>query len=92
MTSEEKADLITYWGPLLIKYPNCFIHFVFNEDADRFAKLKITPKPDVVLRFYMLVQPYGTEIPAFLPTPQKIPKMDRNGFDVLEWGGMVINE
>ena len=90
MTSEEKADLITYWGPQLIKYPNCFVHFVFNDEADRFAKLKITPKPDVVARFYMLVQPYGTGIPAVLTIPQIIPKMDRSGFNVLEWGGMII--
>lgn len=92
MTSEEKADLITYWGPRLIKYPNCFIHFVFNEEADRFAQLKITPKPDVVARFYMLVQPYGTDIPTVVTSPQVIPKMDRSGFDVLEWGGTVMNE
>lgn len=90
MTSEEKADLITYWAPQLIKYPNCFVHFIFNDEANRFGKLKITPKPDVILRFYLLVQPYGSEIPAFLPAPQKIPKMDRSGFNVLEWGGMVI--
>lgn len=88
--SIEKADLLTYWGPQLVKHPNCFIHFVFNEEAERFAKLKIDPKPDVVARFYLLVKPMTEEIPTFIPSPQAIPKMDRSGFDVLEWGGVIV--
>lgn len=91
MNSKEKADFITFWGPQLQKNDQNFIHFVFNEEAELFADLAITPKPDHVYRFYM-VYCNAEGMKMLEAHPQIIPAMDRTGFTVLEWGGTEIPE
>jgi len=86
MTGEERADFITYWGPILQTKSNLYIYLLFNEDCNAFASLKISPEPDQTARFYVL----WTELPEnYSPTlePQEIPATNREGFTVLEWGG-----
>ena len=88
-TSQEKADFITYWGPILSKEKKNRVQFVVNEDCDQFATLKITPTPQNVYRFYILSSPIESQIELQL-IPQVITPMNRKGFTVLEWGGSVI--
>jgi hypothetical protein len=90
LNSKEQSDFITFWGPELIKNNLNFIHFIFNDAADQFAELEISPKPDKILRVYLL---YSSLDSKKLPiiNPQSIPKMDRNGFTVIEWGGSELN-
>jgi hypothetical protein len=87
LTSKEQADFITYWAPQLAQHDQSFVHFIFNDDCDEFAKLSITPKPDNLYRIYMLWQP----ITAVFDAPEQIiHPMNRAGFTVLEWGGMEL--
>ncbi len=88
-TSQEKADFITYWGPILSKQKKNRIQFVMNDNCDEFATLNITPKPDHIYRFYILSSPVEEDV-DYLLEPQIISPMQRNGFTVLEWGGSVI--
>jgi hypothetical protein len=88
LTSKEQADFITYWGPRLVQNDLNLVHFVFNDDCDQFASLKITPKPDQLLRFYIVFR--KAEPKTNVPTPQEIPVSNRDGFDVLEWGGVEL--
>ena len=90
LSSKEQSDFITFWGPELIKNKLNFIHFIFNDAADQFAELEISPKPDKTLRVYMLYSSVdGQKLPII--NTQTIPKMDRNGFIVVEWGGSELN-
>lgn len=91
MNSKEKADFITFWGPQLQKNDQNFIHFVLNEEAEIFADLMITPKPDRVYRFYMVYH-NADGMTMSEVQQQAIPAMDRSGFTVLEWGGTEIPE
>ncbi|MFT5778212.1 MAG: hypothetical protein ACI837_001168 [Crocinitomicaceae bacterium] len=84
-TSKEQADFITYWGPRMIQHDLSFVRFLFNESCDEFAEIKITPKPTNMYRMYILFQP--TEISLVFKEQTIIP-MNREGFSVLEWGGM----
>jgi len=86
MNSKEQADFITFWGPQLNKNSSNFIHFVINEDADLFAELTISPKPQAVYRIY-LVFCDSKGISEHSISEQILPKMNRSGFVVLEWGG-----
>jgi hypothetical protein len=89
MTSEERADLITYWGPLMQNKTNVYIYLLFNEECDAFASLKISPEPSEIARFYVI----WTEVPDnynLMLESQSIPKMQRDGFTVLEWGGAEV--
>ena len=90
-TSQEKADFITYWGPILSKQKKNRIQFVMNDNCDDFATLTITPKPNHIYRFYILSSPVAEDA-DYLLEPQIISPMQRTGFTVLEWGGSVVSE
>lgn len=89
LNSKEKADFITFWAPQLQQNKLNFVHFIFNDDANSFAELEITPQPDHVYRIYLLSFPLESE-DKIRATEQEIPKIDRSGFTVIEWGGSQI--
>lgn len=85
----EKTDFITYWGPQLARNAWNTLFFECNEACDRFAQLAITPEPAHINRVYLLWAPVtASELPVL--QPQQLPVLDRSGFDVLEWGGVMI--
>ncbi|NRA10365.1 MAG: hypothetical protein HRT57_00245 [Crocinitomicaceae bacterium] len=90
-TSKEKADFITYWVPRMIQYDEVLIEFIQNSNCDQFATLDILPIPDNTNRFYMSWAEYNG---GTVTEPRKIQKMDRSGFDILEWGGqqLILNQ
>lgn len=91
LNSKEKADFITFWGPQLIKNKSNFIQFKFNEECNEYAELSILPRPDHVYRIYLLyTDASNLNESAQHIDPQLIPKMDRSGFTVIEWGGAEI--
>jgi len=88
-TSKEKADFITFWGPRIQKNELNFVRFEFNEVCDKFATLNVTPTPDAMYRLYIFFSPIDE---AFEVKEQMIPKMNRDGFTVLEWGGQTSHQ
>ncbi|MES2555543.1 MAG: hypothetical protein V4604_05290 [Bacteroidota bacterium] len=88
---KERTDFITFWGPQLASNEFNNITFQFNETCDAYGTLHITPKPENVNRVYMIWN--KTDSPATDGiTPQLLPAFDRSGFDVLEWGGVEVND
>ena len=87
--SKESADFITFWYPLMMKNEKNHIQFLFNESCDVYAKLNITPQPDQIYRVGMIWKNATTD---FIPEPQMIPVINRQGFTVIEWGGMELDE
>lgn len=86
----EKTDFITFWGPQLQKHESVCIQFISNDACDQFARLNVEPKPRHINRVYMIWSPVDNHRKVFMK-PQKIEKMNRDGFDVLEWGGIEVN-
>lgn len=89
LTSPEIADFITYWCPRMNANEWNYIHFMFNEEVNQFAKLNIAPAPDHLNRVYMVWSAKSEFVMKGMLDliPQEIPVLDRTGFDVLEWGG-----
>lgn len=87
LTSKEKADFITFWGPRLAKNELNFVHFDLNEECNRYAELKISPQPTSIYRIYILWMAIDEEVDV---APQDISTFSRDGFSVLEWGGSEI--
>ncbi len=89
LNAREQQDFITYWCPLMQKNETSFVHFMFTEEYDSIATINITPKPDHLFRVFMVwrdADAYDyTEV-----LPQEIPKVNREGFTVIEWGGGEI--
>ena len=93
LTSREKTDFITYWGPRMIQNDRSFIQFLVDDQvAPVIGDLEISPKPNNVRRVFVnfidaekfnLFAIYATEAQSFQP-------MERDGITVLEWGGTEL--
>lgn len=88
LSSSESQEFIEYWVPQMEKSPWNFIHFADKEYTDK-ARLTITPRPDSLLRVFMLWKRLEAPIPV---TSQTFPRFDRPGFTVIEWGGAQLYE
>jgi len=89
LNSQEKQDFIDYWLPKLQEKPFYKISFYTTMELNEAIPLNINPHPDTIFRLLMAYQ--GLDKPVSL-TPQQSPKpFMRNGFTVVEWGGIFSN-
>lgn len=82
----EANDFIATWAPRLEESPYNTIYFYDRKTVDELVPMTLSPEPDVLLRVMMDFRPTeGPETiePPVLPTPSK-----RDGFTVVEWGGV----
>jgi hypothetical protein len=87
LTQREANEFIMYWLPILEQHPYSLIHFS-TVDYNRETPLRITPRPDQVIRVMMTVVPL--DAPIDYPKQQlSAPKPVRSGFTVVEWGGQI---
>ena len=84
LNNQETNEFIQYWLPILEQNKYNFIHFLVNEECNEIAILKVYPKPETVIRIYM--EFYGLENYTRI-NEQKLPKTERKGFTIVEWGG-----
>jgi len=61
LTPKEYNEFIVYWYPQMKNNKYNLIHFAGEEYTD-LAKLTITPKPDSILRVFMVYKPLEREI------------------------------
>lgn len=85
LNSFEIQDFITFWAPKMLKNNQNYVHFLLNESCNDFAELDITPKPDNLIRVFMIWR--SEECSTTYYKPQSFPIFSRNGFTVIEWGG-----
>lgn len=86
LNSKEMEDFITYWCPIMQTNEKNFIHFIFNEEYNKYATMSIDPKPDHLFRVNMLWSK-AEDMPV---KEQKIESFKRSGFTIVEWGGTEI--
>ncbi|MGV3611848.1 MAG: hypothetical protein ACO1N0_12910 [Fluviicola sp.] len=89
LTSTEKTDFITFWGPRLTQYESVFIQFYLQEDCNQFASLECEPKPTAINRLYIAFSEWNDKLEPFTHQAQ-LPAFKREGFNVLEWGGFEL--
>ena len=86
LTPNEYNEFIVYWYPKMMNNNYNLVHFANEEEYGQYAPLTITPKPDSMLRVFMVFR--GLEsMPERLPEEQRFEKFRREGFAVVEWGG-----
>ena len=87
LNAKEYNDMISYWLPDLNEKTFCQIRFRMNGDCDAISTLSISPKPDTEIRVMMefVSSDNYTKLPA-----QKLEKNYRNGFTIVEWGGVNL--
>lgn len=84
----EQNDFITYWLPKLEKNGESFVTFAAEQYTDN-AILTVTPQPDSVLRVEMLISKVDDSNRAAFQKllEQELPRFEREGFVLVEWGG-----
>ena len=87
LNEKETADFLEFWIPKILeeKLPYIEFSFVPKEMMDQVAPLKISPKPDTVIRVFMVYRPTsepGSSVPRYTAR-------ERKGFTVIEWGGAL---
>lgn len=88
LTPKEYNEFIVYWYPKMKDNAYNLVHFAGQEYTDK-AKLTITPKPDSVLRVFMVFKPLNQAVKV---VPQTIKSFERQGFTVVEWGGTELSK
>jgi hypothetical protein len=88
LNTTETNEFVQYWLPILEKNQTNFIHFLVNEKYDVISTNTINPKPDTSLRIFM--EFYGISEKLEIQ-PQNLPKTERKGFTLVEWGGSDVS-
>ncbi len=86
LTPKEYNEFIVYWLPLMQNNKYNLIHFAQEEYTDN-AILDINPRPDSVLRVFMVYKELEEPITI---KPQSFKDFHRKGFTVVEWGGTKL--
>ena len=88
LNSKESTDFITYWLPLLLKNKISLCTFQKESFFNNF-ELNINPKPDTLIRIFLSIKKIDS-IPDI--KEQKLQKIERKGFTVIEWGGSNLKD
>ena len=86
LTPKEYNEFIVYWYPKMKDNSYNLIHFADKQYTET-APLVITPKPDSILRVFMVFKPLEEKIKI---QSQEIKSFTREGFTVVEWGGTEL--
>jgi hypothetical protein len=86
LTPKEYNEMIVYWLPKMERNKYNLVYFAGTDYTD-IAKLTIQPKPDSILRIFMVFKPLN----AAINIPQQTLKpFERKGFSVIEWGATEL--
>lgn len=85
LNEREANEFIVYWLPILEKNEYNLIRFQTKEEIESYMPLNVSPKPDTEIRIMMEYKPVKkfTKIQE-----QHLEPVERNGFTVVEWGGV----
>ena len=88
-STKERRDFLEYWVPEMLKKDsnNFRVSFITTKRMDSFIPMSITPKPDSVYRLFMDWEPI-TENTILPHKEQILPAIQRDGFTLIEWGGL----
>ena len=83
----ERNDFLEFWLPRMQEAPYYKIGFHGTEVMNQLAPLQLSVKPDHIFRILMDYSPLEHWLPSDPPTT--LPHANREGFDVMEWGGVL---
>ena len=89
LTNKEKSDMVAYWVPELLakEAPYYRLSFFQTAQMDQFIPMKVSPEPNTVIRVFLDWSPLD-DMPAAQPSPEVLTHIDRQGFTLVEWGGL----
>ncbi|MBR2679007.1 MAG: hypothetical protein IKE63_06280 [Bacilli bacterium] len=85
---KERNEFIMYWLPKLESNKYNYIRFQTMDEINDDMGLDIDPKPDTLIRVRMEYKSLDKKVKV---KEQKLSKVERTGYTVVEWGGTNIN-
>jgi len=88
---KERNDFESYWISEMDSKnsPYYRVSFLTTDQVNQIFPMTVEPMPDTVFRIFMDWQPLG-QLPKSSLLPQDLPTLIRNGFTLVEWGGLKI--
>lgn len=87
LNEKEAADFREFWLSRMPKTPYIRLTWLTTAEMNILAPLYISPRPDTVARVFLDYA--GQETVETDLAPQKLEGFKRNGFTVVEWGGLL---
>lgn len=87
LNEREANEFIMYWLPKLEENKYNLIRFLSMDEIYEQMSLDITPTPDTIIRVFMIYKPIDKKVSI---QEQKLTKVERNGYTVVEWGGSLV--
>lgn len=88
LNEKETFDFLDFWLPKMPSNPYIKLTWLNTFEMNQLAPLSVLPKPDTMIRVFLDFK--GYDEPAKLE-PQKFYAPKRNGFTLVEWGGLLIH-
>ena len=88
LNEKEKADFLTFWLPKMPTTSYTRLTWFGTEEMNVLAPLKVTPEPDTSIRIFLDYEGLNQKINL---KEQKLSSISRNGFTLVEWGGLLRN-
>jgi hypothetical protein len=86
LNEKEKTDFMAFWLPKMPDTPYVRFTWFGTREMDNLAPLKVTPKPDTIIRIFLDYEGLDQKIDL---KEQKLNSVPRNGFTLIEWGGLL---
>ena len=86
LNANEIEDFVEYWIPLMPSTKYVRFTWIGTQDMNKMAALDVNPKPDTMIRVFMDYK--GVNQYESLK-PQNLTKLERKGFTLVEWGGLL---
>lgn len=87
LNDKEINEFIVYWISKMENNNYNFIRFRTLKEINEYMPLEFSEKPDTLIRVIMDFKPLNKKINV---KEQKLKKMQRKGFTIVEWGGREI--
>lgn len=87
LNDREINEFIVYWISKMENNNYNFIRFRTLKEINKYMPLEFSEKPDTLIRVIMDFKPLNKKINV---KEQKLEKMQRKGFTIVEWGGREI--
>lgn len=86
LDDREAKDFMEFWLPRMPSTPYVRLTWLGTRQMNELAPLTITPKPDTTVRIFLDFEGLEKQITLH---PQALSAPVRNGFTVVEWGGLL---
>jgi len=88
LNEKEAADFMEFWLDKMPATPYIRLTWFSTAEMDALAPLYISPRPDTIARVFLDFAGQATAETDLVP--QKLESFKRQGFTVVEWGGLLI--